>query len=144
MGFEFLLLLPFGTGIYFGVREYLSYRAMSKRGPQMPKVLKSNRPPGQIQPALDPRQQLAIEIGRRELEQPDQERWDREFHLTLSATGEPRKNVIPGDIIVEKSLNGRVAVEYHEDDQYDMDRCDCVDCRRHRARLDNRFRRLLG
>lgn len=140
MGFELLLLLPFGTGIYFGVKEYLSYRAMSKRGPQMPKVLKSRRPPGQVQPALDERQRLAIEIGRRELEAPDQARWEAEFHATLDKGSARRELERPGDIIVESTYNGRVSVEYHQPDQYALEGCDCYDCLKHRA-LDRRPRR---
>lgn len=140
VGVELWLLLPFAGGVWMGVKQWIEYRAMSKRGPQMPEVLKSRRPPGQIQPALDARQQLAIEIGRRELEAPDQERWDREFHIALGEAGEERRNVIPGDIIVQQSWDGRT-VEYHEDDGYDLDECDCPSCRRHRHKLDMRHYR---
>lgn len=138
--FELLMLVPFAGGIAVGVREYFKYRAMSKRGPQMPKLLKTNRPPGQIQPALDPRQRLAIEIGRRELEAPDQERWEREFHATLGESGVERRNVIPGEYVIERTFNGQKAIEYQEEDHYDLDSCDCVDCRRHRMKVDNRRR----
>jgi hypothetical protein len=77
---------------------------------------------------LDRERQYAIEIGKRELNAPAADLWDREFHRALERTGAERENVIPGDYIIESNYSGSRVVEYLAPDQYSLVGCTCREC----------------
>lgn len=125
---EIVLLLAFGASATAGLKVVIDWRKMSKRGPELPPVLRKLKAPGAIQPVIDAERQLAIEIGRRELETGKPEAWDNAFHATLEISGGRRENVIQGEIIQEYSHNGRELVSYETPGRYSLTDCTCHDC----------------
>lgn len=137
--FELLLLIPFAAAAAVGIREFIAYRLdLRETGIEVPLALFSNKPPGEIrmrdwaQRQIEDSRKIAIEIGLRELQLPEKDQWEREFHVAIEASGGKRRNVIPGDIIIETSANGQRAISYQAPDSFHLDDCTCSNCRHSR------------
>ncbi len=133
--FELLLLISFAAAaLGAGGSIIVNWKVAKDQGIEVPAALFSNKPPGEIrmhdwaQRQIEPERKLAIEIGMRELGLPEREQWEREFHVAIEATGGRKRDVIPGDYIIERSGDGR-AIEHQLPDTYHLDDCTCNKCR---------------